>query len=47
MKAHYDIYYRVHVQDYGWQDWVSNGAMAGTSGQSKRLEGIQIKLVAK
>lgn len=43
----YDIYYRVHVQTYGWMDWVKNGAVAGTEGQSKRLEGICIKLVKK
>ena len=40
-----DITYRTHVADYGWQDWRSNGAMSGTSGQAKRLEAIQIELV--
>lgn len=38
------VSYRTHVQTYGWQDYVSNGAMAGTQGQAKRLEGINIKL---
>ena len=38
------ITYRTHVQTYGWQKFVSNGTMAGTSGQSKRLEAIEIKL---
>lgn len=38
------IVYRTHVQTYGWQNWVSNGVMAGTSGEAKRLESIQIKL---
>ena len=38
------ITYRTHVQTYGWQNWVSNGATSGTEGQSKRLEAIQIKL---
>ena len=32
------------MQTYGWQDYVSNGAMSGTEGQAKRLEGINIKL---
>ena len=36
--------YRTHVQTYGWQGWKKNGEMSGTSGQSKRLEGIEIKL---
>jgi len=38
------VQYKTHVQDIGWQDYVRNGATSGTSGQSKRLEGIQIKL---
>lgn len=38
------ISYRTHVQDYGWQSWKSNGEVSGTVGQSKRLEGINIKL---
>ena len=38
------VSYQTHVQDIGWQGYVSNGAMSGTSEQSKRLEAIQIKL---
>ena len=38
------VSYRTHVQDYGWQSYVSDGTMSGTSGKSKRLEGINIKL---
>ena len=41
------ISYRVHAQTYGWMDTVTNGAMAGTEGEAKRLEAIQIMLVAK
>ena len=37
------ISYRTHVQTYGWQDWAKDGAMSGTEGQAKRLEGIEIK----
>ena len=36
--------YQTHVQDYGTQDYVYDGAMAGTSGESKRMESIRIKL---
>ncbi|MBR3131767.1 peptidoglycan-binding protein LysM, partial [Candidatus Saccharibacteria bacterium] len=43
----YDIYYRAHVQNIGWQDWVKNGELAGTSGQSLRLEALEIKISAK
>jgi len=41
----YSIAYTTHVQEIGWQDYVRNGAMAGTSGKSLRLEGIKIKFV--
>ena len=47
MEKHYDVYYRVHAQTYGWLAWTSNGKPAGTSGLAKRLEGIQIVLVPK
>ena len=39
------IGYSTHVQTYGWQGFKFDGDTAGTSGQSKRLEGIQLKLV--
>ena len=38
------VSYQTHVQTIGWQDWKKDGAMAGTQGKSKRLEGIYIKL---
>ena len=43
----YDIYYRVHVQNYGWLGWAKNGEVAGTSGHSFRIEGIEIAIVKK
>lgn len=39
-----DISYCTHVQNIGWQDYVSNGTMSGTAGNSYRLEGIRVKL---
>ena len=39
------VSYRTHVQDEGWQDYVQNGEMAGTSGKSLRLEAMNIKLL--
>lgn len=47
MANKYDIYYRVHAQNFGWMGWAKNGESAGTAGYSYRLEGIQIKLVKK
>ena len=39
------VTYRVHVQKDGWkQGWVKNGKSAGTTGEAKRLEAIQIKV---
>lgn len=36
--------YRAHVSDIGWQDWVGDGAIAGTTGRNKSIEAIQIEL---
>jgi uncharacterized protein YjdB len=46
-KNKYDVYYRVHAQNYGWLNWAKNGAAAGTSGLGYRLEAIQIVVVKK
>ena len=35
-----DIKYKAHIQDIGWQDWKKSGEVAGTEGQSKRIEAI-------
>ena len=47
MAKHYDIYYRVHAQNFGWLGWAKNGESAGTAGYAYRLEGMQIVLVEK
>ena len=36
------IGYRSHLERDGWQDWKFDGETSGTTGQSKRLEAIQI-----
>ena len=43
----YSIKYRVHVRDIGWMPYVREGEIAGTTGQSRRMEAIQIQLVPK
>ena len=43
----YDVYYRVHAQNFGWMGWAKNGESAGTEGYAYRLEAIQIQLVSK
>ena len=47
VAEHYDVYYRVHAQEFGWLGWAKNGELSGTSGYAYRLEGIEIKLVEK
>ncbi len=37
------VTYRTHVQTYSWQDWKEDGNTAGTIGEAKRLEGIELK----
>ena len=41
------IYYSTHVQDYGWLSNIGDGKTSGTSGQSKRVEAIKIKLTGE
>lgn len=41
------IEYRAHSQTYGWMNWQKEGQIAGTTGQGKRLEAIQIRLTGK
>ena len=47
MEERYDIYYRVHAQNFGWMGWAKNGEAAGTEGYGYRVEAIQIKIVKK
>ena len=37
--------YQAHVQNIGWQNIVNPGSIAGTTGQSKRMEAIKINIV--
>ena len=44
-KESASVKYQTHVQDIGWQTQVKDGEIAGTEGQSKRLEAIKIQLI--
>lgn len=44
MQKPLSVLYAAHVQDDGWQDYVENGEMAGTTGQNKQVEALKIKL---
>lgn len=39
------VSYTVHMQSYGWQPAVTNGALAGTANNAKRLEAIKINIM--
>ena len=43
----YDVYYRVHCQNFGWLGWAKNDEPAGSEGFSYRLEAIEIKVLKK
>ena len=36
--------YSSHVQNVGWQNYVFDGALSGTLGESKRLEALKVRL---
>ena len=44
IAASQTLEYQTHVQTYGWQTSVTDGKISGTTGESKRLESIKIKL---
>ena len=45
VKQEPSVLYQTHIEDLNWQGSVSNGQTSGTTGQSKRLEGIKINLI--
>ena len=38
------VRYSAHVAGDGWQNWVQNGQLAGTTGQKKSIEALKIEL---
>lgn len=42
----YDVWYRVHVRDYGWRNWVKDGYIPN-SDISKVIEAVQIQIRPK
>lgn len=47
LKKDAEVSYTAHVQDIGWQNYVTNGETAGTTGQDKQIEAIKIQLSAQ
>lgn len=42
--ANSKLKYQTHVQSIGWQNWVSSGKPAGTTGEGLRVEAINLKI---
>ncbi len=38
------LFYKTHLEHYGWLDWVEDGAMSGTAGYGIQVEALQLKL---
>ncbi|MCI0502360.1 MAG: hypothetical protein L0Y48_02085 [Fusobacteria bacterium] len=47
VAANFDIYYRVHIQNYGRLCLAKNGQDSGSLGLGMRLEGIEVMVVPK
>ena len=41
------ISYSAHVEDIGWQNYVEDGATAGTTGENKQIEAIKIRITGQ
>lgn len=39
--------YRVHVQAKGWLPYVYDDQIAGTTGEARRIEAIQARIIEK
>ena len=44
---YFDVWYRVHVEDYGWLGWAKNGADAGTTKLGLQVEAVEITVTGK
>lgn len=47
VAQHFDVYYRVHVANFGWLGWTSNGEKAGSTGYSYAIEALEVVLIEK
>lgn len=43
----YNIFYRVHVSNFGWLGWTCNNQLTGTKGYGDSIEAIQIVILSK
>ena len=43
-KSDLSLRYNVRIEDYGWAGWINGGQMAGTTGQSLKMEALALKI---
>ena len=43
----YTVQYKTYIQGIGWQKWVSDSQLSGTTGSGLRIEAIQIQVLKK
>lgn len=41
----YSVMYQVYVQGRGWQQWMSNGQLAGTTGTALTIKALRVRIV--
>lgn len=41
----YTVMYQVYVQGRGWQQWMSNGELAGTTGLAQTIKALRVRIV--
>ena len=44
ISKYFGIIYQAHTANIGWMNWVENGKIAGTTGQSRSMEALNIKI---
>jgi hypothetical protein len=37
------LYYRVHMSEIGWSPWIREGGYAGTRGQGRQIEAMEMR----
>lgn len=47
VSNYFDVWYRVHVSNYGWLGWTKNGSPAGTTKLGIPVQALQVKIVPK
>lgn len=45
--GNFDLYYRVHLAEFGWLNWTKNGAEAGIEGYDYPIQAVEIRVVEK